>query len=201
MAVKNPYDKGMKKGLLYAQSNQRKNIFKQTVIKYLIDNFDLDNISSRQKEMVADKFELSISTINEYIHNIVKTKQVAIDIPIDPRLLNNVIQSEIALTFNQALNLKLPMNEYQCNDIPDGTYLVRLDFKVFGKAPNSINLFVIHCETHQKYRFTQFAFEGKYCPRYGNVDFAESYLNGRLLEIKVYHNQKGFAVISEASFI
>ncbi len=204
-ANKRPCDKGMRKGLLYANANMRSRQYKRTVVNYLREHFDIENISALQKQVVAEKFELSISTISAYIEEMIEqaasVRKMTTDVPMDPRLLNGVIQSEPALTFNQALNLKLPLNEYSTESIPDGWFAARLDFKVFGKLPNTINLFLVHCKTGQKIRLTQFAYNGEYKPKDGHIDLAEGYLNGRMLELNVYHNAKGYAVISEVNFI
>ena len=204
-ANKRPCDNGMRKGLLYADANMRSRQYKKTVMNYLREHFDIENISPIQKQLAAEKFELSLSTISTYIQEMLEhaesVRKITTNVPIDPRLLSGVLQNEPALTFNQALELKLPLNDYSVEPIPNGWFTARLDFKVFGKLPNTINLFLVHCKTGRKIRLTQFAYDGKYIPKEGHINFAEGYLNGRLLELNVYHNAKGYAVISEVNFI
>ena len=201
---KRPHDKGMKKGLVYANVNARSRQYKNKIMSYLLKHFDIENMASCQKQMVAEKFEISTSTINGYIAELIervnKYRLISANIPIDPRVLNNVIQSEAALTYNQALNLNLPLNDYQF-DIEDGEHAMRLDFKVHGKVPKTINLFFVDCQTNKKYRLTQFAFNDKYEPKNGHVNLADPFLNGRIFNVSIYHNQKGYAVISEIELI
>lgn len=55
------------------------------------------------------------------------------------------------LTYNNAIELKLPMNEYSPYDLPINEIKCRLDFKVFNKNMDMI-LYFTDLETNKKYR-------------------------------------------------
>lgn len=203
--IRKPHDKGMRKGILYAGANSRSRQYKETVINYIRKHFDVENISALQKKMVAEKFELSESTINAYLRElsslVAELNTLSQEYPLPTLLFSARLQDVPYIQFKDVMALEIDLRTYQVQNIPKGYKTLRLDFKLEGKKPNTLELFMRDCRTGEKYKFVLFKNENEFKPKKGHIDFAECYLNGRFFEVEIYHNQAGYAIIGEATLL
>lgn len=202
---KKPHEQGMRKGELYSGARSRARQYKQTVIAYMRKHLDLENISSVQRKLMAEKYALSEATISDYLKEAASLNQSlatsSAQYPLPIALFSEACQNKPYLEFNQILQMRIDTREYQMKSLSAGEYTMRLNFKLKGKSPNTIELYFQDCQTGEKYKIVMFGADDTFKPRNGHIDFGGSYLNGQFVEFSLYINQSGYPVISEASLI
>lgn len=93
-----------------------------------------------------------------------------------------------------ARGIELGLQTYDWQNVPIGTWLGRLEIKVWGEtAGGSLICCFTLLETGQKYRLTAYsaASNRKYTPRDGSIDFSEPGVEGQTFRLTVAHSPKG----------
>ncbi|AZR29183.1 hypothetical protein NX80_023020 (plasmid) [Xanthomonas vasicola pv. arecae] len=111
-----------------------------------------------------------------------------------------------AWSYNAAVEAGLDPQSYAWNDIPEGTWAARLDFKVWSNKTAAGHL--VCCFTSlvdgRRYRLSAFRpnqTAGRcYTPKDGGIDFSRPGLDGQTFQVTVGRTTKGSATWLAAEF-
>lgn len=103
------------------------------------------------------------------------------------------VDARRAITYKQAMEVGLPVKDYEYKGLPLGAIKVQLDFKMWGKFDN-LELFFTELDTGKKFKISVYRDKNdnnRFTDRAGAIDFSESYINGDLFSFEIATTAKG----------
>lgn len=99
------------------------------------------------------------------------------------------------MSFTAAIDMGFNPRDYAYGVIPEGIMLARLDFKVWNKAP-SLGLYFTNLADLNQYKLTAFKNieTGSYCDRSGEVCFEKPMINGKVYELTIKKQGRGYHI-------
>lgn len=106
-------------------------------------------------------------------------------------LANNVS----GMSFTKATAMGFNPRHYVYSVIPEGVMLARLDFKIWNKSP-SLGLYITNLADLSRYKLTAFknAETGSYSDRSGEVCFEKPMINGKVYELTIKKQGRGYHI-------
>lgn len=189
----------------FAAVNNDAKAFKQTVCQYIREHIDLDEVSLIHRQMLAERFDITLQCVNHYIKEIQEQRAIFIQLaqkyPIPIKLLSNEAQS-IGVSYSTIRKYGIDTNQYKSTGLVTAVYNVRLDFKTYDRNNNTITLYLQDIERGGKYCLRLFPNRnGKYQSYDGGIDFGQGFLNGKLFAMKLGMNAKGYPALYHVSML
>lgn len=189
----------------FAAANNNAKTFKKTVIAYIKKHLDLDNVTPLQKQTVSEYFEITPQCVNNYIKEIEQERAIALKLaenyPLSIKALSVQVQQAIGISYHTATNLGLNVDAYEGKNAFPANYKMRLDFKIYSKERNTLTLYLCDIERGSRYKVTLFEKDGQFTAYTGGINFADGFLNGRLFDMRLGVNKKGYINLYEAQLI
>jgi len=99
-----------------------------------------------------------------------------------------------AFSYDKAIAAGLEPRDYDWQHPPEGSWIGRLDFKVWGQAANLVCYFT-EISTGRKFRLSAFRPKtrtgSRYAPRDGAIDFSAEGIDGQAYRLQTGLNPKG----------
>lgn len=105
-------------------------------------------------------------------------------------------EAKRGLTYDMALREGFEPKDYVWENIPEGTWRARLDFKIWSNKSMAGHLvcYMTSLEDSRRYRLSAFR-QGngttRYTPKDGGIDFSEKGLKGRIFVVTTVSTLKG----------
>ncbi|MHB2250566.1 hypothetical protein ACX64O_27385 [Pseudomonas fitomaticsae] len=102
-----------------------------------------------------------------------------------------------ALSYNAAVEAGLKLSSYEYENVPEGVWAARLDFKVWSNQTAAGNLRCYFTSLADNCRYLLSAFRSKqsgsrrYSPKDDGIDFSQPGLDGQTFLLEVGRNAKG----------